>query len=80
MVLFSQQNKALAEQVSGLKKELGEAKGKERDLLDKLRELQNLLMDKTKEYNAARDAQASLRAEIDTYRNLLDANKETDSR
>ena len=66
--------------MSGLKRELGETKGKERDLLDKLRELQNLLMDKTKEYNAARDAQATLRAEIDTYRNLLDASKDSESR
>lgn len=70
------QNNGLRQQVAQLQKELADCQARERDLENKLRDLQNLLMDRTKEYQQSREAHASLRAEIETYRNLLDATKD----
>ena len=50
-----------------------EARKSIQDLERRLRELQENLMAKMKECNNARDMQMSLKAEIDTYSNLLDA-------
>jgi len=43
-----------------------------RGLEDKLRQLQDMVMNKVKECNNARDAQLSLKNEIDAYKSLLE--------
>ena len=43
-----------------------------KDLEGKNRELAELLMNNQKDFSTARDAQANLRAEIDTYKSLLE--------
>lgn len=52
--------------------ERANAQARIRDLNARAEELQNQLMDKLKDFTDARDAQASLRAEIETYRRLLE--------
>ena len=44
-----------------------------RDLERRLRELQEAMMAKVAECSGARDAQLSLKTEIDTYKTLIDA-------
>ena len=56
-----------------LEADRGDAHAKIKELNDRIRDLQEQLMNKMRDYNDARDAQASLRAEIDTYRKLLEA-------
>ena len=58
-------------------REKGQAAKQGRDYDTKLNDCQNQLMCKVKEFNAARDAQASLRAEIDQYAGLLNVGKQT---
>ena len=65
-----QQNDALRKE---LEDERARSKAQLRDLECKLRDLQEQLMGKVKDFNQARDAQASLRNEIETYRQLLEA-------
>ena len=72
----SLQNKGLAGANQALKAENDADRAKAQaaidDLEKKLTELQNQLMNNSKEFSNTREAQASLRNEIDTYRILLD--------
>jgi predicted nucleic acid-binding Zn-ribbon protein len=65
-----QKNKELTDTLNS---ERAEAKRCIQELERRLRELQENLMAKMKECSNARDMQMSLKAEIDTYKNLLDA-------
>ena len=79
-VLFLLQNQALKNEINALKAALnnnkGQSSGQVRDLEERLKECQEQLMAKIKDFNSARDAQASLRAEIDQYRQLLNVGKQ----
>lgn len=70
------QNQGLRAQNGALQKELDNEKAatnaRIKELERRIRELQDMLMERTKEFNEARDIQASLRQEIDTYRRLLE--------
>lgn len=67
----------LANENAALKRDLdaerANAQAKIRELNARAMELQEQLMEKLKDFTDARDAQASLRAEIETYRRLLEA-------
>lgn len=65
-----QKNKELQDLLNS---ERADAKRCIQELERRLRELQENLMAKMKECSNARDMQMSLKAEIDTYKNLLDA-------
>ena len=60
-----------------LDREKAQAAQQLRELNNRLTECQGQLMVKVKDFNSARDAQASLKAEIDHYDGLLNVGKQT---
>ena len=66
---LAQQN---AQMKGTLDQERSNANAQAQSLEGKNREMADILMNNQKEFTNARDAQANLRAEIDTYKSLLE--------